>query len=88
MTKMKKPEKLWAFWANAYGPWYKKPHLVTMDTDTGLYWHSNRNYSIKKEGLEHRGGYLAFAHRDRSEVEKFFNGFMACRRLFAQFYKD
>ena len=83
---MKEPQELWAFWANLHGPLWKTPQLVQWDVTA--YYHKNGNASIDKEGVEQRDGYIAFAHRDKSEVQRFIKGFMACRKLLGEFYVD
>lgn len=90
---MKKPPKfLWAFWANMNGPWFIIPQKVTIDRDMfeiydDIIWYDKTgNHDIKKIGLFECDGYLAFAHENKKEVQKFINGFMACRKLLSKFY--
>lgn len=86
---MKQPKELWAFWANRSGPWWATPQKVKRDDKLASYWHKNGNADIRSEGVTEDGdGYLAFAHRDKNEVQKFIDGFMACRRMMAGFYVD
>lgn len=77
---------LWAFWANTNGPWWKSPQKVKRNIS--YYYHKNGNASIEREGLVISSGHLAFADKDKKEVQKFIDGFMACRKLMAGFYVD
>lgn len=80
---------MWAFWANAYGPWFKTPQKVEVkddDFDFG-WWRKCGNCDAKKVGLDQREGYLCYAHPDKKEVEKFIRGFMACRDLAGRFFR-
>ena len=82
----KKPDKLYAFWANTSGPWYDKPRLVKYNTTLDSWWDTGGNADTSFEGLEAQDGYVAFAHRDKKEVQKFMDGFNACRKLLSPFF--
>ncbi len=82
-----KPEQLWAFWANSHGPWNKSPKIVYWDEDLKEYYSKDGNSNIQKFGLNMLEGYISFADKDKKEVQKFINGFMACRELLSGFFK-
>lgn len=85
---MKKPKKLWAFWASAYiGPWYKTPQRVLFNEDLGSYWRKCGSAHVEGQGLYQERGYTSFAHSDKKEVEKFMQGFFAARDLLSGFFK-
>jgi hypothetical protein len=87
-NNMKKPETMWAFWANKYGPFHKTPQKVKMHYGIGEWVHKNEEYCAEKQGLDQRDGYICFSHPDKKEVEKFMQGFFACRELIGDFFKD
>lgn len=84
---MKEGDKAWAFWANTFGPAYKRPQRVVFDGDS-LWWYKNGDYSIKTLGLYRHGGYISFASENKKEVELFIEGFMASRSIMAIFCTD
>lgn len=83
---MNKQKELWAFWANKHGPWWKTPQKVTFSFP--YYFHKNGDAFIEKPGIIAEDHYIAFADKDKKEVQKFINGFMACRKLLSSFYRD
>lgn len=80
-------KEAWAFWANMNGPWWKTPQRVTHRQDIGGWWRRCGNADVEGMGLRERKdhGYLTFASRDKKEVQRFINGFLAARRLMARF---
>ena len=77
MTLFKK--QVWAFWANRNGPWFKHPQKVGEDG-----WHRNGNAGVTKLGIEKIDDvYVCFASYDKKEVQRFIDGFNACRYLLA-----
>ncbi len=84
---MNKPRILWAFWANKHGPWHKQPVKVIYNKDLDSWWSSGKDDDVvEKEGLVQYDHYVCFVHRDKKEVDKFIQGFMACRTLLKSFF--
>lgn len=75
----------YAFWANAYGPFYKKPQKVFWCEGLNSYWHKNKDFSAKTLGLAQRDTYVCFCSKSAHEVELFIEGFMAARGIVAKF---
>lgn len=86
--KRKKPKKLWAFWANINGPWYYEPQQVYWDDFNERWWHEDGNSDVKKMGLELKEHYLSYSSVNKKEVQDFINGFMGCRHLLSEFFKN
>ena len=95
---MKKPKKttavparplarrvMWAFWANRSGPWTAVPVRVVRGV-CDEYWDKEGDNCVKKAGVYHSDGYMYFASYDRKEVEKFIDGFEACRLMLRGFF--
>lgn len=84
-----KNKTMWAFWANLNGPQFKTPKKAIFDDDSCLqnWWTEDDQLSVNKTGLEKSHGHLIFADPDKKEVQKFIDGFMACRELAGGFFK-
>ena len=80
----KRPDVLWAFWANQNGPFFRKPRRVVR-SDVGLWWDSTGDNSVPGDGLNHSDYYLSYASESKAEVELFALGFNAARRIVAAF---
>lgn len=98
-TKKLKPEYIWAFWANPYGPFFNKPRRCkredllfpeSISPKTNIWWEEKQqNDEITKIGLYQRGnGYITFSHENKEEVEKFIVGFMTHRKLIKEICDD
>jgi hypothetical protein len=82
---LKSKDEAWAFFANTYGPWWKTPKRVLKKSQLDGWWTSCGSADVKKMGLHETGGVVCFASRDKKEVQRFIDGFMAARRLVACF---
>lgn len=88
MSKSSKPQKLWAFWANTHGPWNTTPQQVKLlYGDIEKWWSADMNSDVEQIGLVEKDGYVCFAHPDKADVERFIEGFMACRELLRGFFE-
>ena len=78
---MGQKKQMWAFWANKFGPWFKHPQKVD---ENG--WHKNQDANVESVGLESRGGYICYASYKKGDVQRFMDGFNACRGLWEDFF--
>lgn len=89
MKVAKQPEAMWAFWADATnGPWWVTPQPVVLGRD-GRWMRSCGKAGVTGRGfIQQDFGFVTFAHQDKREVQKFIDGFMACRRLAGRFFAN
>lgn len=83
VRKKTKPKKLWAFWSNLYGPFYRNPIQVKYDESLKSYWDNSGEWEVKEEGLYQREAYLCFASKTKKDVELFIQGYLAAKHLVA-----
>ena len=83
----KRPNKLWAFWANHYGPSDLRPVRVTWDAESEAWWARDCNRYVISEGCcgDDTGRYEVFSSESKADVELFILGFNAARRIMATF---
>ena len=84
-----KTKEVWAFNANKFGPWTKKPVRLTVHCG-GNTWRSSDEWQethCDKLGLQITdGAFLSYASRDKKDVQRFIDGFLACRELLKSFF--
>lgn len=84
MSKKRKPEKMWAFWAARYGAFYETPRRVTF-RDSLKRWYY-RECEIRRPGLYcQQPRYITFADESKEKVQTFIDGFMACMQILRAF---
>lgn len=83
-----KTKEVWAFNANKFGPWTKKPVKLTIQCgDRWLSDDERHDTHCEKLGLHIRDrGFLSYASTDKKEVQRFIDGFLACRELLKSFF--
>ena len=79
------PEEVWAASINLSGLYSKTPMRclldINNDNDCVEWWSEDKNFSVRKLGLESARGYISFASTKKKDVVIFIDGVKATMKL-------